>query len=57
MVTVIGYLDSKEIYSKQCNKSEVETYVQEALNSWEDADDAGFIEVKIEDENGYMWHP
>jgi len=41
MVIVRGYLDGKEVYNKE----------------WEDADDIGFIEVEVEDENGYIWHP
>lgn len=54
---VIGYFDGNEIYNKECTQSEVNIYIQEAYESWEDADDAGFIEVKIEDDNGYLWSP
>lgn len=54
---VIGRLDGEEIYNKECNQTEVNTYVQEAFDSWEDADDAGYIEVMIEDDKGYIWHP
>jgi len=57
MVIVRGYLDGKEVYNKECNKSDINIYAEKALNSWEDADDIGFIEVEVEDENGYIWHP
>jgi len=57
MVIVRGYLDGKEVYNKECFISDINIYAEEALNSWETIDDCGFIEVEVEDENGYIWHP
>lgn len=54
---VMGYLNGEEVYNKECNKSEVDTCIQESLDSWESSDDIGNIEVEVEDNNGYISHP